>query len=133
MSSKLETTTRCVAGLLERQAVLEEAPADQGDRTDTVGVMLRVTPHPGVLVVTNDPVAREEIVAILDDGERKIQAPGGSVQILATMRTLQAAIIVTDDHEIARSLRGLSPESYNFVADRRFGRGICRRIGGRGG
>ena len=112
MASRTENTTRCAQGLLERQAVLAETPLGLGDRTDTVGVLLRVTPLPGILVVTNEANAREDICAILASGEMPTLAPDGPAAVLQTLRTEQPGIIITDDHEMTRALRALSPESY---------------------
>lgn len=113
MGSKVENTTRSVKGLLDRQAALAETQAGGlGDRTDTVGVLLRVTPNPGLMVVTNEAAAREGILAILAASDMQLTAPHGPAAVLETIRTAQPAIIVTDDHEMTRALRALSPESY---------------------
>jgi two-component system cell cycle response regulator len=112
MASRGENTTRIAQGLLERQAVLADTPSGLGERTDTVGALLRITPHPGVLVVTNEAAAREDLCAILAKGGMPTSAPDGAAAVLQTLRTEQPAIIVTDDHEMTRALRALSPESY---------------------
>jgi two-component system cell cycle response regulator len=112
MASRAENTTRIAQGLLERQAVLADAPVGLGDRTDTVGVLLRITPHPGVLVVTNEAAARDELCTILSSGGIPTMAPEGPAAVLQRLRTEQPAIIITDDHEMTRALRAVSPESY---------------------
>jgi diguanylate cyclase (GGDEF)-like protein len=112
MAAKSENTTRSVKGLLDRQAVLAETQLGLGDRTDTVGVLLRVTPNPGLMVVTNEAAAREELMAILAASDMQVLAPKGPAAVLETLRTERQAIIVTDDHEMTRALRALSPESY---------------------
>jgi two-component system cell cycle response regulator len=107
-----ENTTRIALGLLERQAVLADTPSGLGERTDTVGVLLRLTPHPGVLVVINEAQAREALSAILATDGMPTRAPASQAAVLQTLRTEPPAIVVTDDHEMTRALRALSPESY---------------------
>ena len=112
MASRGENTTRIAQGLLERQAVLADTASVLGERTDTVGVLLRITPHPEVLVVINEALARQQLSAILAADDMPTRAPDSPAAVLQTLRTEPPAIVVTDDHEMTRALRALSPESY---------------------
>jgi len=114
MGSSGENTMRIAPGLLERQAVLAEKPIERG-RTDTVDELLCLTPPPDILIVANDAAARAQLCALLAAEGMPAQAPDGPGAVLEHLRSEPSAIVVTDDHEMTRGLRALSPESYLVI------------------
>lgn len=111
----LDATAQNVKELRARGALLSGRVDAPEDSTDTIAIMLRVSPLPGVFLAVNDPTALRTMMSVLTEDIVKSLDRSDAAHMIKTLTTQPATLVLTDDVDLARNLRAVTGDGHPYI------------------